>query len=319
MDDERLRIGEHPLDDPSRPFFIAEVGSNHGHDLAQARLCIQTAGEAGCQAIKFQTFTPEALASPGVPILRGHDPAHDALMDRLGVTTLRDLFRHGGLPRPWHRQLQAEAHDRGLVFLSTPFSRDDARFLVEDLGVHALKIASGDVTFTPLLDYAAQTGLPVLLSTGGATMDEVEAAVLNPLFPAFAGRRLVVLHCVSTYPCPDDATNLRAIHTMRQTFTAPIGFSDHSLSEFAPALAVTLGATVIEKHMRLDFGMSVDTGHALDPLALRRCVQHVRDAVVMLGHGRKEPHALEAHDRIWARRGADGLRPTEAAREGQWA
>lgn len=309
-------------DDPARPYIIAEASGNHGQELAQAVRLVQAAAEAGADAIKFQTFTPEDICAD-LPILLGHDAAHDAWCARLGVTRLRALFAKGGLPRAWHGRLKRVAEDCGVAFLSTPFSVDAARFLVEEIGVPALKIASGDLTFRPLLTYAAQTGLPLLVSTGGATMGEIlqalrvlsEAASPGTVAPLF-------LHCVSAYPCPEAAVNLAALRSMRLALHEPLGFSDHTLScDLVPALAVALGATVLEKHLRLaDDTQSVDAGHAVDPEAFATYVATARRTPALLGDGRKLPHPAEQHDRLWARRSpTDWLRPTDAARAGRWA
>ena len=168
-----LMIDGKRLNDPQRCYVIAEASGNHAQDYARAEALVYAAADAKADAIKFQTFTAEEIAAD-VPIPRGQGgAAHDAWLDRLGAQSLRDLFQHGGLPRPWHFELKRLAEMMGLTFLSTPFSLDAARFLVEEVQVPALKIASGDLTFTPLLQYAASTGLPLLLSTGGAWTDSV--------------------------------------------------------------------------------------------------------------------------------------------------
>jgi len=311
------------LDNPARPYVIAEAGGNHQHDVATARRLIRAAARAGADAIKFQTFTAAEIAAPGMAVPRGHDAAHDAWLERLGVRELRDLFRHGGLPRAWHKDLQRLATDHGLAFLSTPFSLDAARFLVEELGVPALKIASGDLTFTPLLEYANRSGLPVLLSTGGATADEVDAAVTGPLFGAYQQRHLVLLHCRSVYPCPAEDAGLAVLRAWRWAYpNVALGWSDHTLSvDVVPALAVAAGCSVVEKHLRCAGDQtSVDAAHALDPRAFAQMVQTVRQVHAIYGSPEKAPLAAERHDRLYARRDPlDWLRPVQAAREGRWA
>ena len=316
-----LMIDGKRLDDPQRCYVIAEASGNHAQDYARAEALVYAAAEAQADAIKFQTFTADEIAAD-VPIPRGRGgAAHDAWLERLGAQSLRDLCRHGGLPRPWHFELKRLAEMMGLTFLSTPFSLDAARFLVEEVQVPALKIASGDLTFTPLLQYAASTGLPLLLSTGGATLAEVQQALHVITSQAQASTGVVVLQCVSSYPCPPDACNLRAIQTLQQrTLCDAVGWSDHTVDEaLVPALAVALGATVIEKHLKLaEDDTSIDAGHSLAPAQFKRMVEVMRQTAAALGTGEKWPHALEAHDRLWARRGSDGLRPTDAARAGRW-
>lgn len=317
-----LTIHDVPFDDPTRPYIIAEASGNHHQDQAQACRLVEAAAAAGADAIKFQTYTAEEICAD-VPLLFGHNAAHDAWARRLGVTRLRALFALGGLPRAWHAPLKALAASLGLAFLSTPFSVDAARFLVEEIGVPALKIASGDLTFLPLLDYAARTGLPVLLSTGGATLCEVRHA-LHRLRPPGQPTPVGVFHCVSVYPCPDDAVNLRAVHRMHASLAdaqTAVGWSDHTLSpDVIPALAVMMGATVIEKHLRLtEDTTSVDAAHSLTPAQFRHMIAAVRALPAILGHGEKIPHALELHDRLFARRDpSDWLRPQMRGRLGAW-
>lgn len=305
--------------DRQRPYVIAEVSGNHAKNRRRAEALVIAAGMAGADAVKFQTFTADEIAAKRVRIPRGVDTATDAWLDRLGVKTLRDLFTMGGLPREWHKDLKECATQAGLAFLSTPFSVDAAKFLVEEIGVPALKIASGDLTFEPLLEYANTLNIPIILSTGGATLQEVHRAV--DLLPhTYESGNLALLHCVSVYPCPDEFANLNAIRTLGAQFLrCPIGFSDHTLSiETVPALAVATGATILEKHITLD-DVGVDAGHSLDPRQFRRMVQQVRQVHAVLGTGKKEPCAAEMHDRLWARRSPrDWKRPTDAARRGQW-
>lgn len=315
----RLTMNAIPFDDPLRPYIIAEASGNHGQNFNKAMALIDAAAASGADAIKFQTFTAEEICAD-VPILTGHNQRHDAWIAQLGVTRMPELFSKGGLPRAWHLDLKRYAHAQGIAFLSTPFSVEAARFLVEDVGVEALKIASGDLTFTPLLEYAAQTNLPIILSTGGATREEVVGAMRGPLYQCSG--MLVIMHCVSVYPADDHFVNLRALHDIRRIGEGfALGFSDHTLSEdLVPALAMACGATVLEKHIKLqEDTTSVDVGHSLDPAAFARYVEAAKKACRILGEPYKGPHPLEMHDRLWARRSpTDWLRPTDEARGGRW-
>ena len=309
-----------PLTDPNQIYVIAEASGNHNQDRQQARLLVQAAAASGASAVKMQTFTSEEICAD-VPILFGHDAAHDAWCRNLGVTRLRELFQKGGLPRAWHQDLKQEAEDLGIDFLSTPFSVDAAKFLVEELGVRALKIASGDLTFTPLHQYAASTGLPVIISTGGATLDEIDETLQRYNGGVADNTELILLHCRSVYPCDERILDLESLATLRYEFQVPVGLSDHTLStDLVPAMAVAYGAVLFEKHLRLATDTSsVDVGHSLDPEAFRRYVETIRRCVAIRGTGDKEPHPLELHDRKWARRSPnDWLRPVQAAREGEW-
>ena len=317
-----LTIDGKRLDDPQRCYVIAEASGNHAQDYARAEALVYAAADAGADAVKFQTFTADEIAA-AVPIPRGlGGAAHDAWLERLGAQTLRDLFAHGGLPRPWHFDLKRLAEMMGLAFLSTPFSLDAARFLVEEVQVPALKIASGDLTFTPLLQYAASTGLPILLSTGGAWLAEVQHALHVISSQAQASTGVVVLQCVSSYPCPPVACNLRAIQTLQQrTLCDAVGWSDHTLDyELIPALAVSYGASVLEKHLKLEGDHeSIDAAHSLSPSQFKRMVEVIRMVPLVLGSGVKEPQQLEMHDRLFARRDpSDWLRPQMRGRLGDW-
>ncbi len=309
----------HPLTDPDVPYVIAEASGNHNQDRQQARLLVQAAAASGANAVKMQTFTPEEICAD-VPILFGHDAAHDAWCRNLGVTRLRELFAKGGLPRAWHRDLKQEAEDLGIDFLSTPFSVDAAKFLVEEIGVRALKIASGDLTFAPLHQYAASTGLPVIISTGGATLDDIDET-LQQYNGCVASTEIILLHCRSVYPCDERILDLESLATLRNEFDTPVGLSDHTLStNLVPAMAVAYGAVMFEKHLKLATDTSsVDVGHSLDPEAFRCYVETIRRCVAIRGTGDKEPHPLELHDRVFARRDpSDWLRPVQRGREGEW-
>lgn len=299
-------------DDDGHTFVIAEASSNHCHDIQRAIELVRVAAEAGAGAVKFQTFSCEDIAARDVPI-----PDHETH----GLPQyFHEIFEKGGLPREWHRPLKAMAEDLGLIFLSTPFSMDAAKFLVDEVGVPALKIASGDLTFTPLLEYAASINLPIIASTGGATMAEVLRAMLGPLASVSIQDRLALLHCVSSYPCAMDDANLKAIQALQNLFPhVPIGWSDHTISvEAVPLLAVIMGARLIEKHLTLDDAPTMDSCVSLRPDQFKRMVEMIRAVPQILGDGAKKPRASELHDRLWARRGSDGLRPTDEARAGIW-
>ena len=310
-----------PLTDPNHVYVIAEASGNHNQDRQQARLLVQAAAVSGASAVKFQTFVASEICAD-VPILFGHDAAHDAWCQNLGVTRLRELFQRGGLPRAWHQDLKQEAEDLGIDFLSTPFSVDAAKFLVEELGVRALKIASGDLTFAPLHQYAASTGLPVIISTGGATLDEIDETLQRYNGGVADSTEIILLHCRSVYPCDEQILDLDSLATLRNEFDLPVGLSDHTLStDLVPAMAVAYGVVMFEKHLRLATDTSsVDVGHSLDPDQFRRYVETIQRCCEIRGTGTKEPHPLELHDRVFARRDpSDWKRPVQRGREGEWA
>ena len=313
------------FDDPQRCYIIAEMSGGHQQDYAVAEQLVAEAAEAGADAVKLQTFEPEDICAD-IPLPFGHNPEHDAWLQGLGVTRMRELFALGGFPRAWTLRLKRFAETCDIELISTPFSVDAARFLVEEIGVKAIKIASGDLTFTPLLEYAGSTGLPLLVSTGMATIEEVQQAYETIRYAKGTISRFPIgfFHCVSTYPCPADAANIRAIYEIVDAYAdgyAAVGFSDHTLSyDLVPALAVAMGATLYEKHIRLaDDTSSVDAPHSLPPAQFKKMVEVIRSVPSMLGDGVKRPHPLEMHDRLWARRDpSDWLRPTHEARGGRW-
>jgi len=321
-----IKIDGKRIDDPGRAYVIAEASGNHHKDMMAARALVVEAVGAGADAVKFQTFEPDEIAAEGITIPRGIDERHDAWIDYHDVKELRDLFAIGGLPRAWHRELKSLTEGLGITFLSTPFSVDAARFLVEEIRVSALKISSGDITFEPLLNYAKTLRIPIILSTGGATRSEIDRAIYL-LFSH--DLELALMHCRSSYPCSTGMMNLRCISTLRRikednwpsisSHNFTVGLSDHTTSLDVPAYAVCAGATIIEKHLKLYGAPAIDGEHSLYPGEFKTMVDNIRYVEKMLGDGDKKPIDAEMHDRLWARRDpSDWLRPTKEAREGRW-
>lgn len=276
-------------------FIIAEAGVNHNGNLDLAlRLC-DAASAAGADAVKFQTFRAEDLVVPGAPTAH-YQAAQTGDLDQF------NLLQRLELSEAQHRYIKAHCDNIGIEFFSTPFSLDAVDFLVE-LGVRRLKLSSGELTHRALVEHAAVQSLPLLVSTGMATMDEIVEAV--DWIRAVRGhlREVVVLHCTSSYPALDATLNLRAMHQMADVLSLPIGYSDHSLGIEAPLAAVALGATVIEKHLTLDCAMSgPDHRASLEPDGFLRMVQGIRRVSAMLGDGIKAPRADELETARVARR-----------------
>lgn len=304
-----------------KTFIIAEAGSNHCGDMDKAKKLIEIASDCGADAVKFQTFTAKEIASH-TKVPRGFDEKHDAWLTQHNVQYLDDLFHKGGLPREWHITLRDYARNVGIEFMSTAFSVDSAKFLVEEIGVKKLKIASGDLTFTPLLRYANSTSrdVEVIISTGSAYLEEVHQAVSH-LQDKYNTEKLSILHCVSVYPCDINDINLQSMLRLVADFPrAKIGLSDHTTNVRAvPCSAVTLGARMIEKHIDDYDGDGVDSNHSIYPYEFSEMVSNIKDVEKSMGLFKKEPNAKEMHDRLWARRdSADWLRPTREARNGRW-
>ncbi|MHC4617104.1 MAG: N-acetylneuraminate synthase [Planctomycetota bacterium] len=271
---------------PSYPcFIIAEAGVNHGGNLGVARQLVDIAVTAGADAVKFQTFQAAKLASPQAPKAEYQRETTNATESQY------DMLRRLELSRAAHRELKSYCDERGVLFLSTPFGESSADFL-HDLGVSAFKIPSGELTNLPFLAHVASKGKPMIVSTGMATLGEVETAV-NTIEMA-GNHDVILLHCVSNYPADPADANLRAMHTLRTAFGVPVGFSDHTLGiEVAPA-AVALGADVVEKHFTLDRNLpGPDHRASLEPDELTTLVASIRTVEAALGCGRKQPVSSE--------------------------
>ena len=263
-----ITIGERQIGEGAPCFLIAEAGVNHNGDPEQARRLVDAAADAGSDAVKFQTFRSEHLASPQAPKADYQHRSTDAGESQL------DMLRRLELPRSAYPVLQARCAERGILFLSSAFDEADADFLAQ-LGAPAIKIPSGELTNLPFLAHAARRGLPLIVSTGMAALREVEEAVAA--IREAGGRGLVLLHCVSRYPAPAAHANLRAMRTLADAFGVPVGFSDHTPGIAVAVAAAALGAHVIEKHLTLDRSLpGPDHSSSLDPREFRALVEHCR-------------------------------------------
>jgi N-acetylneuraminate synthase len=276
-------------------FVIAEAGVNHDGDLARALALCDAARAAGADAVKFQTFRAEDLVVPGAPTA-AYQQKQTGEQDQFAM--LRKLE----LSPLQHETIRDHCVALGIEFFSTPFSIAAVDMLV-GLGVKRIKMPSGELTHRALVEHACATGLPVLLSTGMATLDEVRVALgwAQGVRGSLAG--VSVLHCTSAYPASDQALNLRAIATLRETLDLPVGYSDHSLGIEASLAAVSLGATIIEKHLTLDRGLpGPDHAASLEPEEFGAMVRGIRRISAMLGDGVKAPRPEEQDAARVARR-----------------
>lgn len=289
-----IRIENHAIGGGNRAFVIAEAGVNHNGQLELAERLVDIAAEAGCDAVKFQTFDPALLATPTAGKAEYQRETTGAGGSQL------EMLQALVLPRDAHVRLQQRAHDRGLVFLSTPFDEPSADFL-EELGVPAFKVSSGDLTNVFLLEHLAKKGRPLLLSTGMATLDEVLAAVATL---RRAGARAVALfHCVSNYPAEPADCNLRAMATLREATGLPVGWSDHTHGIDVTVAAASLGAELIEKHFTIDRTLpGPDHRASLEPDELAAMVRGIRHAEAARGDGTKQPRPSELAVAAVARR-----------------
>lgn len=225
----------------TRPLIIAEIGVNHNGDVELAKEMIDAAKESGADVVKFQTFSPERLFVESFAKSRRIKFGDEEM-------TLWEFLKKVSLSWEDTEKLKEYAEKKGISFLSTPFSFEDADFL-ESIGVEAFKIASTDLSNYPFLEHIAKKGRPVILSSGTSTLAEIEKAI-NIL--KNHNVNVVLLHCVSLYPADPEKIHLRSIQTLRKIFKVPVGFSDHTVGIHIPIAAITLGAQVIEKHFTID-------------------------------------------------------------------
>ena len=263
---------------PGRVLIVAEIGNNHEGDPRVALELLNRAAEAGADAVKFQTYRTELFVRPA------------------DASRFERLKRFELAPADFAR-LAGAAHAAGLLFFSTPLDLESARVLAPL--VDAFKIASGDVTFVPLLQQVAQTGKPVILSSGASGLEEIRSAigVIRKGRPSErASAPIVVLHCVSCYPAPDGQASLRSIPFLARELGCPVGYSDHTLGIDAPVFAAVLGARIVEKHFTLDKQYSDFRDHQLsaDPADLKELVARIRRFEAMAGSESKPLQPCES-------------------------
>ena len=276
-------------------FVIAEAGVNHNGDIAMALQLCDAAKKAGADAVKFQTFRAEDLVVRGAPTA-------EYQARQTGVHDQYSMLERLELSEAHHQKIKAYCDAIGIEFFSTPFSVNAVDMLVK-LGVKRLKLSSGELTHRALVEHAAATQLPLLMSTGMGTMQEIIEAVAWVSAARGHLRDVVVLHCTSAYPAPDKTLNLLAMRSMARDLNIPIGYSDHSLGIEAPLAAVALGARVIEKHLTLDRHLpGPDHSASLEPDEFLCMVLGIRRVSAMLGDGVKAPLPEELDTARVARR-----------------
>lgn len=282
---DELTIAGRGIGGAHAPYVIAEIGANHNGDMALCRRLVDTAQAAGADAVKFQSWTRESLISAG----------EFARNRRYGTgnggPSLEEAVVQYQMTPERLRDITAYCRERGIVSFASCFSAAEVE-LMESLDAPAYKVASMDVNHLPLLRHVAATGKPVLLSTGMATLGEVERA----LDILRQGGPVVLLHCVSVYPSPPELIHLRQLDTWRRAFGLPVGYSDHTLGVAVPLAAVALGACVIEKHFTLDRNLAGwDHAISADPTELRALADGARAVHAALGssHRMVGPEELE--------------------------
>lgn len=287
-------IAARPIGPGLPVYVIAELSANHRQDEEVARRLVRVAHEAGADAVKLQTYTPDTItiASDAPPFRHGDESLW------AGVT-LHDLYRDAYMPWDWQPRLKALAEELGMDCFSSPFDPTAVVFL-EGLHVPAFKVASFELVDLPLIRQIARTGKPMIMSTGMATEAEIDEAVLAAR--GAGATEIALLKCTSAYPSPPEAVNLRAIPAMADRWGLPIGLSDHTVGETVPVAAVAIGACIVEKHLTLSHDDATPDGpFSLDAAEFGRMVSAIRVAERALGAARLEPAPEEIDSRKFRR------------------
>jgi len=271
-----IKIGNRVISHNSPTFIIAELSANHKQDLELAKDTIYSIKESGSDAVKLQTYTPDTITI---------DCNNEYFQIKQGTLwdgkTFYQLYQEAYTPWEWHYELKELAEKLGLVFFSTPFDKTAVDFL-EELNVPAYKIASFEITDIPLIEYAASKGKPLIISTGIATLCDIQEAV--EACKRVGNDQIILLKCVSAYPASLEDVNLKTIPNMAQTFNCIVGLSDHTLGISVPIAAVALGAKVIEKHFILSRDIdSPDKEFSLTPDEFKEMVKAIREVEKALG------------------------------------
>jgi N,N'-diacetyllegionaminate synthase len=285
-----------------KTFIIAEAGVNHNGDEKMALALVEAAAKSGADAVKFQTFSADKVVRKGAETAEYQKQA-------TGESDQHAMLKSLEMSETLHRRLFDHCTQLGIEFMSTAFDEDALDFLIA-LGIKRIKVPSGEITNVPLLRHMARKGLPLIVSTGMADLNEVVAAVdiisetrrakglVEPLT-----EMVTILHCTSNYPTVAADVNLRAMNTMARTTGLPVGYSDHTLGLAVSTGAVALGATVIEKHFTLDSELpGPDHKASLEPDQLSALVRQIRDVEAALGSDVKAPTASELPVRALVRR-----------------
>lgn len=307
--------------------LIAEAGVNHNGQLDLALGLVEAAAQAGANVIKFQTFQTEKLVSR-----QATKAAYQQAQTNPDESQF-EMLKKLELDHKSHLILAAHCQKLGITFLSTPFDAASLDFLVGVMDLPTLKIPSGEITNGPFLVQAGATRRQIILSTGLATLGEIETALgalafgllrqdqppsLSAFAQAFASaqgqaellKKITLLHCTTEYPAPVAEVNLQAMDTLRHAFGLPVGYSDHTSGIVIPIAAAARGAVVIEKHFTLDHALpGPDHQASLNPTELTALVRAIRDVEQAMGHGRKIPTASELKNRAIVRKSLIALTP----------
>lgn len=289
-----MKIAGRGINRNERPFIIAEMSGNHNQSLERAMRIIDAAAECGVDAIKLQTYTADTLT---IDSHRSEFSIGDKTSQWAG-RTLYDLYGEAHTPWEWHAPLFAHARKRGLIVFSTPFDETAVDFL-ETLNVPAYKIASFENNHIPLIRKVAATGKPIIMSTGMAHIAEIDEAVRTA---RSHGSELALLKCTSTYPASAANSNVATIPALRSLFDCEAGLSDHTMGTGVSVAAVTLGATIIEKHFTLSRAEGgVDSAFSLEPHEMKALVEETARAHEAIGTVKFGPTDAEKASLVFRR------------------
>jgi N-acetylneuraminate synthase/N,N'-diacetyllegionaminate synthase len=280
-----IQIGSRSIGATDPVYIIAEAGVNHNGDITLAKKLIEEAKGAGADCVKFQTFKAEEIVTSKAPKadyqLGSTDPKESQF----------SMLKKLELPKESFQELMRHCQKVGIQFLSTPYSFNDID-LLDKLGVPAFKVASGQLTEIPFLQYMAKKGKPIILSTGMATLAEIRESI--DALQKDGHTDIILLQCTTNYPSKKEDTHLKVITTFQNEFGIPVGYSDHTVGPVAILGAVTLGACVIEKHFTLDKNLpGPDHASSIEPAELKDMVELIRDMSLSLGTGEKTPTPVE--------------------------
>lgn len=271
-----FKIGEKEIGENKPTFIIAELSANHMNDFDIAVKTIEAMAESGADAVKFQTFTPDTITI---------DCDNEYFQIKQGTVwdgqVLHELYEDAYMPWDWQPKLKKVAEDLGLIVFSSPFDKTSVDFL-EDMDVPAYKIASFEITDIPLIEYVASKGKPIIISTGIASLEDIELAVKSCL--DVGNDEIALLKCTSSYPAPLDEINLNTIPDIKDKFDVIVGLSDHTLGGEVSTAAVAVGADIIEKHFILDRNMGgPDCEFSMEPDEFKQMVDSIRNVEKALG------------------------------------
>lgn len=282
--DQTIIIGNRKIGANEPCFVIAEAGVNHNGKFELAKKLVDAAVEAGADAVKFQTFKAKNVVTNSAPMAAYQEK-------NIGIVkSQQEMLRELELSYDSFIELKSYCDKKGIMFLSTPHSEDAVDFL-NDL-VPAYKVGSGDLTNIPFLEKIAEKNKPIIIGTGMATISEIKEAI-KAIYNK-GSKKVILLHGTTNYPCPVNEVNLRAMQTIGISTNCIVGYSDHTSSELTPALAVTFGAKVVEKHFTLDKNLpGPDHKASLNPEELKKAIQNIKYAESIMGKAEKNPTESE--------------------------